>query len=149
MNLEELKILFEKNDYKFTKQREIIFEALNDSHHRHITPEELYTVVHKKNSSIGIATVYRTLSIFENLGIVKRQEFEDQVNRYELIRENDHHDHLICTSCGKISEVKIFPEEKYKKLVEDKYNFEMQDYSLKIYGLCHDCRNKEINNKEN
>lgn len=149
MNIDELKVLFEQNDYKFTKQREFIFQSLINADHRHITPEELYEMVHKQNSSIGIATVYRTLSIFEDLGIIKRQEFENQVNRYELTGKDENHDHLICTNCGKIQEVNLYSISDTKEKVYDKYKFKMSDYSLKVYGLCPQCQENLDKEKEN
>lgn len=140
MELKLLREIFEKNGHKFTKQRQIIFEALNNSVHKHLTPEELFSIVHEENKSIGIATIYRTLNIFEELGIVQKQEFKDSINKYELVGENQHHDHLICTNCGHIYEGQMFSMEKLKKYIKHNYDFDMKDYSLKIYGLCSKCK---------
>ncbi|MDO4661742.1 MAG: Fur family transcriptional regulator [Tissierellia bacterium] len=143
MELRDLREIFEKNGHKFTKQRQIIFEALNKSVHKHLTPEELFSIVHEENPSIGIATVYRTLNIFEKLGIVQKQEFRDSINRYELIGENDHHDHFICKKCGKIYEGQMFSVDKLTKYIKENYDFTMDDYTFKAYGLCSDCKNKK------
>ncbi|MDO4593893.1 MAG: transcriptional repressor [Tissierellia bacterium] len=139
MEITELREIFEKNGHKFTKQRQIIFKALSDSVHKHLTPEELFSTVHEQNPSIGIATVYRTLNIFEELGIVQKQEFKDSINKYELAGENEHHDHLICTNCGHIYEGQMFSIDKLKKYIKENYDFDMTDYSLKIYGTCSKC----------
>lgn len=140
MKIEQLKKVFEKNGHKFTKQRQIIFNALKNSNSKHLTPEELFSIVHQDNKQVGIATVYRTLNIFEDLGIVNKQEFKDSINTYELISQKDaHHDHLICTNCGKIVEEKILDNDELAKSLSDKYNFKLDYYSLRIYGICSEC----------
>lgn len=143
MDVKKLKKLFEKNNQKFTKQREIIFNALKDADSKHLTPEELFSIVHQEHKQVGIATVYRTLNIFEELGIVNKQEFTDSVNTYELITaDNAHHDHMICTECGKIVEEEILSNEDLSKLVNDRYGFDLSYYSLRIYGTCSECKEK-------
>ena len=150
MNVEQLKKVFEKNGHKFTKQRQILFNAFKKSNSKHLTPEELFSIVHQENKQVGIATVYRTLNIFEDLGIVNKQEFTDSVNTYELIsQDNAHHDHLICTNCGKIVEEKILENEELAKNLKDKYNFELDYYSLRIYGICSDCQDNLRSKNEN
>lgn len=150
MNNEQLKKIFEKNGHKFTKQRQIIFNALNNANSKHLTPEELFSIVHQENKQVGIATVYRTLNIFEELGIVNKQEFTDSINTYEVIGQNDeHHDHLICTNCGKIVEEKILENDELAKILRDKYNFDLDYYSLRIYGICSDCQDELRSINEN
>lgn len=143
MDIEQLKKIFEKNGHKFTKQRQIIFNAIKNANSKHLTPEELFSIVHQNNKQVGIATVYRTLNIFEELGIVNKQEFTDSVNTYELIGQNDaHHDHLICENCGKIVEEKILENDELSEILKDKYDFDLDYYSLRIYGICSDCQEK-------
>ena len=143
MDIEQLKKIFEKNGHKFTKQRQIIFNAIKNANSKHLTPEELFSIVHQNNKQVGIATVYRTLNIFEELGIVNKQEFTDSVNTYELIGQNDaHHDHLICENCGKIVEEKILENDELSEVLKDKYDFDLDYYSLRIYGICSDCQEK-------
>ena len=150
MNIEQLKKIFEKNGHKFTKQRQIIFNALKNSNSKHLTPEELFSIVHQENKQVGIATVYRTLNIFEDLGIVNKQEFTDSINTYELISQDDkHHDHLICKNCGKIVEEKILDNNDLSKLLKDKYNFQLDYYSLRIYGFCSECEEDIRSKNEN
>ena len=150
MNIEQLKKIFEKNGHKFTKQRQIIFNALKNSNSTHLTPEELFSIVHQENKQVGIATVYRTLNIFEDLGIVNKQEFTDSINTYELISQDDeHHDHLICKNCGRIVEEKILDNNDLSKLLKDKYNFQLDYYSLRIYGFCSECKEDIRSKNEN
>lgn len=144
MNIDQVKKIFEQNNQKFTKQRQIVFKALQDSEAKHITPEELFSEIHLEHKQVGIATVYRTLNIFEELGIVNKQEFTDNAYTYELIDKNhEHHDHLICTNCGKIIEVECIDSEEMRSSLSEKYDFELDYYSLRIYGTCSDCRNNK------
>ena len=117
MNTDEVRKIFEQNNQKFTKQRELIFNVLKSSSEKHLTPEQLFSIVHQDHKQVGIATIYRTLNIFEELGIVNKQEFTDQAYTYELIDpEKDHHDHIICTSYRKILEDEFLNVEDVKHL---------------------------------
>ena len=144
METNEIRKIFEQNNQKFTKQREIIFNVLKDNSPKHVTPEELFSKVHENHKQVGIATVYRTLNIFEELGIVNKQEFTDQAYTYELIDPiNDHHDHIICTNCGKIIEDECLSIKDLSKSLKNQYNFDLKYYSLRIYGICSDCQNNK------
>ncbi len=144
MNTEEVRSIFEENNQKFTKQRELIFNVLKNSSEKHLTPEQLFSIVHKDHKQVGIATVYRTLNIFEELGIVNKQEFTDQAYTYEIMNsDNDHHDHIICTSCGKILEDEFLSVDDVKSSLKKDYNFDLSYYSLRIYGICSDCQNNK------
>lgn len=145
MDIDQVKAIFEENNQKFTKQRELIFKILKSSPQKHLTPEELFSIVHRDHKQVGIATIYRTLNIFEELGIVNKQEFTDQAYTYEIIDpESDHHDHIICTECGKILEDEFLSVDDVKKSLKDNYDFNLSYYSLRIYGICSDCqKNKE------
>ncbi len=141
METKEVRKIFEDHNQKFTKQREIIFNVLKDSSPKHVTPEELFSIVHEDNKQVGIATIYRTLNIFEELGIVNKQEFTDNAYTYELIDSlNDHHDHIICTSCGKIIEDECIDKNELTKSLKDMYDFDMKYCSLRIYGTCSECQ---------
>ena len=143
METKEIRKIFEQNNQKFTKQREIIFNVLKDSSPKHVTPEELFSKVHEDHKQVGIATIYRTLNIFEELGVVNKQEFTDQAYTYELIDPvNDHHDHIICTNCGKIIEDECLSAGELSDSLYRQYNFDLKYYSLRIYGICSDCQKK-------
>lgn len=144
MKIEEIRKIFEQNNQKFTKQRELIFKVLKNSPQKHLTPEELFSIVHQDHKQVGIATIYRTLNIFEELGIVNKQEFTDQAYTYELIDpESDHHDHIICTKCGKILEDEFLSVDNVKESLKNQYDFDLNYYSLRIYGICSDCQNNK------
>ena len=131
------------------EQREVIFEALLENMDSHLSPEELNEIVSKKDPEIGIATVYRTLLIFEELNLVYKLDFDDKRYRYELVDEDEdhHHHHIICTNCGKVDEVKYDLLEDVEKQIKNDYNFDIQNHDLKFYGICSDCQEK-IKNEE-
>ncbi len=138
--LEEFKILLKKNGEKFTIQREVILETLYNSD-EHLTPEALHQLIQKENPNLktGIATVYRTLSRLEDSNIVTSLSFGAQGKKYEL-GAKDHHDHMICTECGDITEFVDEEIENRQHSIAEEHNFKMQDHSMQIYGLCKNCQ---------
>ncbi len=138
--LEEFKILLKKNGEKFTIQREVILETLYNSD-EHLTPEALHQLIQKENPNLktGIATVYRTLSRLEDSSIVTSLSFGAQGKKYEL-GAKDHHDHMICTECGDITEFVDEEIENRQHSIAEEHNFKMQDHSMQIYGLCKNCQ---------
>jgi len=138
--LEQFKGLLKKNTLKFTNQRELILKFLYENSD-HYTPEDIYMLLKRKypHINIGIATVYRTLTLLEESGIASSISFGAQGKKYELGLKK-HHDHLICTSCGEI--IEFFDEtiEKQQEKIAEKFNFKMTDHTMKIVGLCENCQ---------
>ena len=138
--LEKFKTLLKTNALKFTKQRELILKFLYDND-EHYTPEDIYMLLKKENPNIniGIATVYRTLTLLEDSEIASSISFGAQGKKYELGLKK-HHDHLICTSCGDI--IEFFDEtiEEQQEKIAAKFNFKMTDHTMKIVGLCEKCQ---------
>ncbi len=138
--LEKFKTLLKTNALKFTKQRELILKFLYDND-EHYTPEDIYMLLKKENPdiNIGIATVYRTLTLLEDSEIASSISFGAQGKKYELGLKK-HHDHLICTSCGDI--IEFFDEtiEEQQEKIAAKFNFKMTDHTMKIVGLCKKCQ---------
>ncbi|MFN2268469.1 MAG: Fur family transcriptional regulator [Desulfonatronovibrio sp.] len=127
---------------KFTSQRALIFDVFWDIK-EHISPEELYGLVKKKDPSIGQATVYRTLKLFSDSKIAREVDFGDGVSRYEPYFGHKHHDHLICNECGKSVEV---VDERIESLQEElaaKNGFTLSSHSMYLYGLCSECARGE------
>ena len=143
--LERFKTLLKENGLKFTKQRELVLKCLYENE-GHFTPDELYSLLKRDypEITIGIATVYRTLALLEESGIATSISFGTQGKRYEFGLKK-HHDHLICTECGKI--IEFFDEtiEKRQEEIARTFNFEMHDHTMKIVGLCEACRNQSKN----
>ncbi len=146
--LERFKALLKTNGLKFTKQREVILETLF-RYEGHFTPEELYRLIGSRypDMKIGIATIYRTLSLLENEGMVTSISFGSRGKKYEL-GTKAHHDHLICTECGKILEFYDEAIEKKQEKIAEAFGFAMQDHTLKIYGICPDCQNQAEKEKK-
>lgn len=141
--LSDFKELLKKNNLKFTIQREIILETLYNSD-EHLTPEALHHLIQKKHPDLktGIATVYRTLSLLEESSVVTSLSFGAQGKKYEL-GAKEHHDHFICTECGTIIEFVDEEIERRQHAIAQTLNFEMQDHSMQIYGICEVCQNKK------
>ena len=141
--LSDFKTLLKKNSLKFTIQREVILETLYNSD-EHLTPELLHHLIQDKQPDLktGIATVYRTLALLEDSNVVRSLSFGAQGKKYEL-GAKEHHDHLICTVCGKITEFVDEEIEKRQHSITDQLNFKMSDHSMQIYGTCSECQKKE------
>lgn len=140
--LESFKELLKKNNLKFTIQREVILETLYNSD-AHLTPEALHHLIQDKHPDLktGIATVYRTLALLEESGVVTSLSFGAQGKKYEL-GAKEHHDHLICTNCGKITEFVDEEIEKRQHAITKELGFKMKDHSMQIYGICSECPTK-------
>jgi len=137
--LVDFKALLKKNTLKFTIQRKVILETLYNSD-EHLTPEALHQLIQKKFPDLktGIATIYRTLSLLEDSNMVTSLSFGAQGKKYEL-GAKEHHDHLICTECGSITEFVDEQIEERQHKISDELGFKMSDHSMQIYGLCKDC----------
>ena len=142
--LEKFKTLLKENALKFTKQRELILKFLYENE-EHYTPEEIYILLKERHPdvNIGIATVYRTLTLLEESGIVSSISFGVQGKKYELGLKK-HHDHLICTECGDIIEFYDDLIEERQKAIAEKFNFKMTDHTMKIEGICEDCQEEQL-----
>ncbi len=132
----------QREGYKYTNQREEILRIIMDNKDDHLSCEEVHNIVSKENKDVGIATVYRTLQLFEKLNFVYRINFDDGVSRYELNlgTENHHHHHLICTKCGSVTEVKMDLLELLEDNIEKEEGFTIQDHNVKFYGICKNCK---------
>lgn len=140
--LTNFKALLKNENLKYTKQREVILDALYSSD-RHLTPEELYNLIQQSHPELktGIATVYRTLQLLEDHNIVTSLSFGSQGKKYEL-GAKEHHDHMICTECGDITEFVDEEIEKRQHLIAEELGFKMIDHSMQIYGICKKCQQK-------
>lgn len=140
--LSNFKELLKKNSLKFTIQREVILETLYNSN-EHLTPESLHTLIKNKFPDLktGIATIYRTLSLLEDSDMVTFLSFGASGKKYELGAKK-HHDHIICTACGNITEFVDEQIEKRQHAIANELGFKMSNHSMQIYGICEQCQNK-------
>jgi len=118
---------------KLTDQRKIIAKVMSESDD-HPNVDELYKRVSKIDSKISIATVYRTVKLFEESGILAKHDFKGGKARYEELSES-HHDHLIDVKTGKIIEFVDDEIEKLQKKVAEKYGYDLVDHKLELYGV--------------
>jgi len=118
---------------KLTDQRKIIAKIMSDSQD-HPDVDELYKRASKIDSKISIATVYRTVKLFEEAGIVAKHDFKGGKARYEELSEG-HHDHLIDIKTGEIIEFVDEEIEKLQQKVADKYGYKLVDHKLELYGI--------------
>ncbi len=136
-NIDELK----STGLKATLPRLKILDVFQKSPQRHLTAEDVFRVLLEDRTDIGLATVYRVLTQFEQAGILSRSHFESGKAVYE-INEGHHHDHLICTSCGRVEEFYDAEIEKRQQIVAKTKGWILQDHAMSLYGLCADCATK-------
>lgn len=127
----------EDHHLKQTKQREAILEVFLSAS-GHVTSEDLFQQVRDSHPSIGYTTVYRTLKLLCDAGLAMERHFEDGVTRYEI--EHEHHDHLVCTKCGKIVEFECEMIETAQTEIADRYGFRVLRHRHELYGHCANCR---------
>ena len=133
-NIDELK----STGLKATLPRLKILEIFQKGAQRHMTAEDVFRVLLDERLDIGLATVYRVLTQFEQAGILIRSNFESGKAIYEL-DEGQHHDHFVCTSCGKVEEFYDAEIEKRQNLIAKEKGWVIQDHSMALYGQCAAC----------
>ena len=133
-NIDELK----STGLKATLPRLKILDIFQKGQQRHMTAEDVFRVLLEERSDIGLATVYRVLTQFEQAGILLRSNFESGKAVYEL-NEGQHHDHFVCTGCGKVEEFYDAEIEKRQNLIAKQKGWVIQDHSMSLYGQCADC----------
>jgi Fur family ferric uptake transcriptional regulator len=131
----------EEKGLRMTPQRSLIVDVFLRTE-RHMSSEDLYTLVKRKDRSIGQATVYRTLKLLSESGIAREVDFGEGMTRYEHEYGHEHHDHLICERCRRSIEV-VDPriEELQEKLARD-HGFVMTRHKLDMFGICSKCMAK-------
>ena len=122
-----------KQGVRLTEQRKLVAKIMSESKD-HPDVDELHKRVSKLDSKISIATVYRTVKLFEEAGIVAKHDFKGNKARYEQTTQ-DHHDHLIDINTGEIIEFVDEEIEKLQKKVAEKYGYNLVDHKLELYGL--------------
>ena len=141
-NIDELK----NTGLKATLPRLKILEIFQTGSQRHMTAEDVFRVLLNERSDIGLATVYRVLTQFEQAGLLERHYFESGKAVFEL-NEGGHHDHLVCMQCGKVEEF-FDPEiERRQNKIAEERGFAIRDHALYLYADCtrENCPNRETN----
>ena len=120
---------------KATLPRIKILEVFQKAEQRHMTAEDVFKTLLNENSDIGLATVYRVLMQFEQAGLLTRSHFESGKSVFEL-NEGQHHDHLVCMTCGRVEEFYDPEIEKRQRAVAQARGFELHDHALSLYAEC-------------
>jgi len=120
---------------KATQPRLKILEVFQRDQRRHMTAEDVYKALLGEQADIGLATVYRVLMQFEQAGLLTRSNFESGKSVFEL-NEGQHHDHLVCLSCGRVEEFYDAEIEQRQRAVALARGFELQEHSLSLYASC-------------
>jgi Fur family ferric uptake transcriptional regulator len=120
---------------KATLPRLKILEIFQQGKQRHMSAEDVYRELLAENQDIGLATVYRVLTQFEQAGLLKRSNFESGKAVFEL-DEGQHHDHLVCLQCGRVEEFFDAEIEKRQQKIARDRGFELQDHALALYANC-------------
>jgi len=127
---------------KTTLPRLKVLSILENSEIRHMSAEDVYKHLLEEQESIGLATVYRVLTQFEDAGLVIRHHFEGEKSVFEL-NDEDHHDHMVCGECGSVTEFLDKRIESLQKEVAKENYFVIQNHSLILYGICKNCSQKQ------
>ncbi|MCQ9329069.1 ferric iron uptake transcriptional regulator [Pelistega suis] len=126
---------------KATYPRLKILDIFRNAETRHLSAEDVYRLLLNENIEIGLATVYRVLTQFEQAGILSRSQFDNGKAIFEL-DEGDHHDHLVCNACGKVEEfIDETIESRQHEIAEEK-GFTLASHAMVLYGICGDCAKK-------
>lgn len=124
---------------KATGPRLKILNLFETSGQRHLTAEDVYKLLLDEEEDVGLATVYRVLTQFEQAGLLVRHHFETGKAVFEL-NQGGHHDHLVCVKCGKVEEFFDSQIEKRQDAIAKEHSFLIQDHAMYLYGVCNECQ---------
>jgi Fur family ferric uptake transcriptional regulator len=129
---------------KATLPRLKILETFHTSERRHLSAEDVYKLLLSENLDVGLATVYRVLTQFEQAGLLSRNHFDNGKAVFEL-NQGTHHDHLVCVTCGQVEEFYDAEIEKRQQRIARERGYSLQDHALSLYGVCtkQNCPNKQ------
>ena len=127
--------------YKLTTQRQAVLDIIMEHQGEHLSSEEVYELVKKNNPEIGLATVYRTLLLLDNMELIYKIDLDDGCSRYEINKsEEDHrHHHLICMKCGAVEEAEEDLLDSLEEEILRKNKFLVKNHRVKFYGYCRNC----------
>jgi len=138
MNNSDLK----KAGLKITLPRLKILQILENAKEHHLSAEDIYHILAKSGEDIGLATVYRVLTQFEEAKLVIRHHFEGEYSVFEL-ESGIHHDHLVCVKCARVDEFVDADIESRQEIIAKNAGYEITDHNLNIYGICPSCQKKQ------
>lgn len=134
-----LQDFLKKTGLKLTPERQTILRVVFEIH-KHFDADELVDILRQKGKRISRATVYRTLDLLVKSGLIRAMQLTESKRVYEHIVGHEHHDHMICTQCGRIIEFDDGFIETLQQKVCDRMGFQPERHSLRIFGRCDKCR---------
>ena len=151
-NTEKFKQLLKEKGLKVTRQRLLVLEAILSCPEEHLTAEEIYDLVKFSYPEIGLATVYRTIQLLNELHLIDRINFDDGFVRYEMGNTHSggkkhHHHHLICMKCGRVISFQDDLLEELEEKITVTAGFRIVDHEVKLYGYCVECGGDFIEEK--
>ena len=132
------KDFLKQHDLRWTPQRKLILTVFLQQK-GHVPIDELHKKIHAQDSTIGIATLYRTMKLLMDAGLAEMHTFNDKTT-YERLYQVRHHDHLICKACGKTVEFEHPLIEKYQIEVCERHGFALKSHRMELFGLCNECQ---------
>ena len=140
--LSRFRVFLTGKGLRFTREREELLAAIFQAP-RHFEAEDLIRTVHDRNSRVSRATIYRTLTLLEECGILQKSLFGHNRHFYESLVGRHHHDHIVCVRCGQIREFDDERIEAVQNEVCERFGFALVDHMHEIFGVCADCRKSE------
>ena len=129
------------HDLKQTSQRNIIVERFLHMD-KHVDVESLHNNLKGEGHNVGLATIYRTMNLLKNAGLVMQHTFSDSKAVFEVLIPHTHHDHLVCLICGRVTEFVDEEIEKLQEAIAERKGFKLLDHRLDLYGYCQDCQSE-------
>ncbi len=139
--VDRVREILSEREYRLTPQREAVLLVLLENTNTHMTAEDIFAVTRERNPEIGLATIYRSLELFQNLGVVSSLHTGDGGRKYEIVAggEEHYHHHLLCLDCGDITEFNEDLLEDLEKRIARESGFRIVDHSLRFFGYCRKC----------
>lgn len=128
--------------HRLTGQRQLLLQLLQE-HGGHLDAQELYRLAAERNPRLSLSTVYRTMNLLRDLGLVSEVHLGEEHHHYEL-RPQTEHCHLVCSSCGKVVEIGCELVEQLKTTVARQHDFEITEAQVDLVGVCGDCRRRQV-----
>jgi Fur family ferric uptake transcriptional regulator len=126
-----------------TRQRDLVAQVVLLSQD-HPSVEDIRRTLRERGAHVGTATVYRTLEVLVESGLVRENDFGEGFKRYEPMPAQAHHEHLICERCGRVVEFQNERLERMLPIIADEHGFQHARHRVEIYGVCRDCRRREL-----
>ena len=126
-----------------TRQRDLVAQTVFLSED-HPSVEAIGKVLRSRGENVGVATVYRTLDLLVQSGLVRAHDFGEGFKRYEPMPEQTYHEHLICERCGRVVEFQNERLERMLPVIADEHAFQHRRHRIEVYGICRECRQREL-----